>query len=608
MNDPIIDDIRRLLSGTHVDYTSFQDESNHGSRSEVFAKDEDIKHCAAEIVHNAAPAVLVEAALQREKGSFLTSTGALSVISGAKTGRSPKDKRVVAEPGSENNVWWGPVNIKMSHTAFMTNRERAVDYINTRERVYVVDGYAGWDTNFRCRVRVVCCRAYHALFMTNMLVNPPVEELSGFTPDLVIFNAGEFPANRYVEGMTSSCSVDLHLGRYSKRFGRTWAEMVILGTQYAGEMKKGILTLMMYSMPLRGQLCLHSSANESSAGDVTVFFGLSGTGKTTLSADPRRKLIGDDEHVWTEAGVFNVEGGCYAKCIALSAESEPEIYHAIRFGAVVENVALDHESRAVDYDDVSITENTRCAYPLDYIPNAKLPALGGHPSHVILLTCDGFGVLPPVSRLTKAQVVYHFIQGYTSKMAGTEEGVTKPVAAFSACYGEPFLVWHPAKYATMLAEKLEAHEATAWLLNTGWVGGAKGKRCPLKYTRAIVDAIHSGALEDAPFVTDPTFGLAYPTSCPGVPAGLLNPATSWADRAEFEATQAELARLFASNFAKYADKVSAEVLAQGPKVEPRFEPQGLPAPQKTAAGKERAERASYDSTITTMEAELITAT
>ena len=258
------------------------------------------------------------------------------------------------------------------------------------------------------------------------------------------------------------------------------------------------------------------------------------------------------------------QGGCYAKCIGLSESSEPEIYRAIRFGAVVENVVFDAESRGVDYDDISITENTRCAYPLEYIPNAKLPATGRHPSHVILLTCDGFGVLPPVSRLTSAQVVYHFISGYTSKMAGTEEGITKPVAAFSACYGEPFLVWHPVKYANMLAQKLEDHQASAWLLNTGWVGGAKGRRCPLKYTRAIVDAIHAGQLDDVPYTTDPTFRLCYPTCCPGVPDEILDPSRSWANRAEFEATQAELATLFQANFAKYASMTTAEVIAQGP--------------------------------------------
>ena len=565
MNATVVEDVRRLLSGTSPLSNSAEvEEALANSRSNNFAKEEDIKLCHAEIIHNASAPVLVEAALQRESGSYLTDTGALSVSSGAKTGRSPKDKRVVVESESMDNVWWGPVNIQMNHESFMINRERAIDYINTRDRVYVVDGWAGWDKNFRIGVRVVCCRAYHALFMKNMLVDLKEGEQAEFQPDFLILNAGAFPANRYVEGMTSSCSVDLHLGRYSKRFGRTWAEMVILGTQYAGEMKKGILTLMMYRMPLLGQLCLHSSANEDDEGNVTVFFGLSGTGKTTLSADPRRKLIGDDEHVWTADGVFNVEGGCYAKCIGLTEKSEPEIYRAIRFGAVVENVIIESDTRAVDYDDISITENTRCAYPLEYIPNAKLPALGDHPNHVILLTCDGYGVLPPVSKLTKAQVIYHFISGYTSKMAGTEQGITKPVAAFSACYGEPFLVWHPVKYATMLAEKLESHSATAWLLNTGWVGGAAGKRCPLAYTRAIVDAIHSGDLAKAEYAVDPVFRLSYPTTCPNVPKELLDPSASWADKGAFAATQAELSSLFQTNFAKYASKCSPEVIAQGP--------------------------------------------
>jgi phosphoenolpyruvate carboxykinase (ATP) len=561
-----IDAVRKLLSGTSPQSTHDPEvEAAHAtSRSNKFAADEDIKNVDAEIMYQASVPVLVEAALQREKGSYLTSTGALAVRSGAKTGRSPKDKRVVAEPGSEENVWWGPVNIKMTQESFMINRERAIDYLNTRDRIFVIDGYAGWDPAYRVKVRVICTRAYHALFMRNMLVRPPAEELVDFVPDLIIFNAGGFPANRYTEGMTSSCSVDLHLGRYSKRFGARWAEMVILGTQYAGEMKKGILTLMMYQMPLRNQLCLHSSANEADDGTVTVFFGLSGTGKTTLSADPKRALIGDDEHVWTGAGVFNVEGGCYAKCIDLSEEKEPDIFRAIRFGAVVENVVYDDETRMIDFEDISITENTRCAYPLEFISNAKLPALGGHPTNVILLTCDGFGVLPPVSRLSKEQVIYHFTSGYTSKMAGTEEGITKPVAAFSACYGEPFLVWHPIKYSEMLAERLQQHDAKAWLLNTGWIGGAKGRRCPLKYTRAIVDAIHSGELAQQEYADDPIFRLSYPTSCPNVPPEILSPSASWADQDEFKATQYELAALFEKNFAKYAARATAGVIAQGP--------------------------------------------
>jgi len=550
-----------LLSGTEPQKVSAEvEEFNKYSKSNYHARHEDIKQISHDILVNASAATLVEQALHF-KGSYLADSGALVVRSGAKTGRSPKDKRIVEEPGSVNNVWWGRVNIKLPEQSYMINRERAIDYLNTQDRIYVIDGYAGWDPRNRVRVRVICALAYHALFMRNMLVMPEElpeaeREKGEFVPHFTILNAGGFPANRYVEGMTSSCSVDLHLGRM---------EMVILGSQYAGEMKKGILTLVMYTMPLAGHLPLHSSCNEDEDGNVTLFFGLSGTGKTTLSADPRRNLIGDDEHVWTEDGIFNVEGGCYAKCVNLSADKEPEIFGAVRFGAVLENVIIDERTRAVDYDDITITENTRCAYPLSYIPNAKSPAIGGHPKNVVLLTCDAFGVLPPISKLTPEQVIYHFISGYTSKMAGTEEGVTTPVAAFSACYGEPFLVWHPIKYGTMLAEKLQNHGANAWLLNTGWVGGAeKGKRCPLKYTRAIVDAIHAGALADVPLQQEPYFGLSFPTKVPGVPDALLNPATSWTDNSEFDATSKKLASLFKKNFEQYQDAVPATVTAAGP--------------------------------------------
>mmetsp|Transcript_17633 Transcript_17633/g.51216 ORF Transcript_17633/g.51216 Transcript_17633/m.51216 type:complete len:546 (+) Transcript_17633:1-1638(+) len=513
-----------------------------------------------DLIRNPSPARVIELALKHEgKTSSLTSTGALSCMSGAKTGRSPKDKRIVDNPESHDDVWWGPVNIPLSTQSFMINRERAVDYLRSRARLFIVDAFAGHDPEYRVRIRIICSRAYHALFMSNMLIPATPEELKDFVPDFVIYNAGTFPANRYVDGMTSACSVDLNLER---------AEMVILGTQYAGEMKKGVLTLMMHLMTKRGQLCLHSSANEDPrTGDTTLFFGLSGTGKTTLSADPRRLLIGDDEHVWTEKGIFNIEGGCYAKCIGLTEEKEPEIFNAVRYGAVVENVVMDNETRTVDFDDTSITENTRCAYPLHFIPNAKKKAVGGHPTNVILLTCDATGVLPLVSKLTREQVIYHFVSGFTSKMVGTEEGVTEPVATFSSCYGEPFLMWHPLKYAEMLADKLEHHQAHAFLLNTGWIGSS-GQRCPLKYTRAIVDAIHSGELAKADYARDATFGLLFPTSCPGVPSALLNPAANWDDAAAFGRAQAKLAAAFNENFVKkgFSSAVSADVLAQAPRI------------------------------------------
>ncbi|KAJ3054792.1 Protein kinase C-like 1 [Rhizophlyctis rosea] len=513
------------------------------------------------IIRNASIAVLYEEALTHEKGTALTSSGALVTDSGAKKGRSPKDKRIVDETTSTNDIWWGPVNVQMSENSFMVNRERAIDYLNTRNRLYVFDGYAGWDPKYRIKVRIVCARAYHALFMNNMLIRPTPEELENFgEPDFTVFNAGEFPANRYTTGMTSTTSVSINFQR---------REMVILGTQYAGEMKKGIFTVMHYLMPKAGVLSLHSSANEGPAGDVSLFFGLSGTGKTTLSADPQRFLIGDDEHCWSADGVFNIEGGCYAKTIDLSAEKEPEIFNAIRFGSVLENVVYDRETRLVDYGSSKLTENTRCAYPIEYIPNAKIPCVGGHPKNIILLTCDAFGVLPPVSKLSAAQAMYHFISGYTAKIAGTEEGVTEPQATFSTCFGAPFLVWHPVKYATMLAEQMRKHQVDAYLINTGWNGGAygTGKRIALKYSRAIIDAIHNGELKKANYENYPIFNLQIPTNVTGVPPEILNPAKTWGGSQDnFQQTVTKLATLFNDNFKTYADKASQEVLAAGPRL------------------------------------------
>ncbi|KAF9335998.1 Protein kinase C-like 1 [Podila minutissima] len=513
------------------------------------------------MIRNAASAKLYEDALRFEDGTIISSAGALVTSSGKKTGRSPKDKRIVEEPSTAEDIWWGPVNTKLSEHAFLINHERAVDYLNTRERLYVFDGYAGWDPKYRIKIRVVCARAYHCLFMRNMLIRPTDEELEHYgEPDFTILNAGAFPANRYTTGMTSTTSVAINFRR---------KEMVILGTEYAGEMKKGVFTIMHYLMPKAGVLSLHSSANQGKDGDVTLFFGLSGTGKTTLSADPRRHLIGDDEHCWSDTGVFNIEGGCYAKCIDLSAEKEPEIYGAIRYGAVLENVVLDEDTREVDYNDCSLTENTRCAYPIEYIPNALIPCIGGHPKNIIMLTCDAFGVLPPVSRLTPDQAMYHFISGYTAKIAGTEEGVTEPEATFSACFGQPFLVLHPTKYASMLADKIRTHKARVWLVNTGWAGGdvRLGKRIALKYSRAIIDAVHAGALNDVEYEKYPVFGLDIPKTVPNVPAEVLNPRSAWgAATAEFDGTVHKLASLFNENFAKYSSEATDEVIAAGPKI------------------------------------------
>lgn len=501
------------------------------------------------VYHNLTPAELYEKALQYEKGTHIVSSGAITALSGAKTGRSPKDKRVVREPESENDVWWGEgsPNIEMDDRSFVLNRERAVDYLNMLERLYVFDGFAGWDPEARRKIRVICARPYHALFMHNMLIRPTEEELANFgTPDFTIYNAGEFPANRHTAYMTSSTSVDLSFKH---------REMVILGTQYAGCMKKGVFTLMNYWMPKQGILSLHSGCNMGADGDVTLFFGLSGTGKTTLSADPKRPLIGDDEHCWGDSGVFNIEGGCYAKAIGLKAETEPDIYNAIRFGTVLENVVFDQETRVVDYDNSAITENTRASYPIEYIPNARIPCVGGHPRNIIMLCCDAFGVLPPVSKLTREQAMYYFISGYTAKVAGTEQGVTEPEATFSACFGSAFLVWHPTKYASMLAEKMDQHGTHVWLINTGWTGGSYGvgHRFKLRHTRAIVDAIHSGELSKAEYDTLPMFNLRVPRVVTGVPDDALLPSNSWADQAGYTKTLTNLAHLFIGNFKKFAD-------------------------------------------------------
>ncbi len=513
------------------------------------------------ILRNPSPAKLYEEGLRAEQGTAITSTGALVAMSGAKTGRSPNDKRVVFHPDSEKDIWWGPVNIKLDEHVFMVNRERAIDYLNTKEQLFCIDAFAGWDPKYRIKVRVVCSRAYHALFMHNMLIRPTEAELASFgDPHYVIYNAGQFPANRYTAGMTSTTSIDLSFER---------GEFVILGTEYAGEMKKGIFTVMNYLMPKRGVLSMHCSATENKAdGRGSILFGLSGTGKTTLSADPNRKLIGDDEHCWSDEGVFNIEGGCYAKAIDLSAESEPDIFRALRYGAVLENVVYDEHTRVVDFANVSVTNNTRGSYPIEYIDNAKIPCVGGHPEHVIFLTADAFGVLPPVSKLTPAQAMYHFISGYTAKVAGTEVGVTEPQATFSACFGAPFMVWHPTKYAELLAAKLAKHRAQTWLVNTGWSGGSygTGARMKLKFTRAIIDAIHSGELAKVATKPDPIFGVAVPESCPGVPSEILWPRNTWADKDGYDKTAKKLASLFAENFKKYADQASDEIRNAGPRL------------------------------------------
>ena len=512
-----------------------------------------------EILRNPSPSTLYEEAILHDKGTTLSDTGCLIAYSGEKTGRSPNDKRVVKHPDSENDIWWGPVNFPLDQMTFAINRERAVDYLNTRERLYCIDAYAGWDANYRLKIRILCSRAYHALFMTNMLIRPTEQELETFgEPDYTIYNAGRFPANRHTTGMTSKTSVDLSIED---------GEIVILGTEYAGEMKKGVFTVVNYWGPKNGILSMHCSATANKeTGRSSVLFGLSGTGKTTLSADQKRYLIGDDEHCWTDQGIYNIEGGCYAKAIYLSREREPEIFDALRYGAVLENVVYDQESHHVDFDNTTVTQNTRGAYPIDYMSNAKIPCVADHPSDVIFLTCDAFGVLPPVSKLSPEHAMYHFMSGYTAKVAGTEMGVTEPEATFSPCFGGPFLVWHPGIYAELLAEKIKKHNVNVWLVNTGWSGGpyGVGARIPLPQTRAIIDAIHAGDLANAASEIDPIFGFEIITQCPRVPSDILIPKNTWADESAYHEFATKLARKFQENFQIYEEGVSQEVRDAGP--------------------------------------------
>jgi len=512
-----------------------------------------------EVHRNLSIGSLYEHAIRYEKESSIADNGALVAYSGAKTGRSPKDKHIVKHPTSENDVWWGSVNIPVHPQTFAINRERARDYLNTRDRLYCIDGFAGWDPNSRLKVRVICSRPYHALFMHTMLIRATHEELDAFgQPDFVIYNAGAFPANRLTAGMGSKTSIDLS---FEER------ELVILGTEYAGEMKKGVFTVVNYLAPKRGILSMHCSATaDRQSGRSSLLFGLSGTGKTTLSADPKRFLIGDDEHCWGDDGIFNIEGGCYAKAINLTPESEPEIFQALRFGAVLENVVLE-EDHSVDFSDTRITQNTRGAYPIEFIRSAKIPCVAGHPTDIIFLTCDAFGVLPPVSRLSPAHAMYHFMSGYTAKVAGTEVGVSEPQATFSPCFGGPFLVWHPSKYAELLSAKMARHETRVWLVNTGWSGGAYGigRRIKLSISRAIVDAIHAGTLAQSVKERDPVFGFDRVTECPGVPREILSPRNTWEDKSAYDNSATKLAGLFRENFKNFEAAVNSDVRAAGPK-------------------------------------------
>jgi phosphoenolpyruvate carboxykinase (ATP) len=481
------------------------------------------------------------------------------VDTGRYTGRSPKDKFVVREPGSEDRIWWGKVNQPLTEEQFDGLRENIVSCLEGQD-LYVVDAFAGADTAHRIAVRVVTDRPYHALFAKTMFIEPTADELESFEPQALVLHAPEVEADPGEDGTRTGTFVVLH---------PTWMEVLIGGTFYGGEIKKSIFTVMNDRLPLEGVLPMHCSANVDDHGRVAIFFGLSGTGKTTLSAEPERSLIGDDEHGWGDSGVFNLEGGCYAKVIRLSADAEPEIYRTTRsFGTILENVTVD-ENGVLDLDDATKTENTRAAYKLEQISNALPTKQAGHPSAVIMLTADAFGILPPIARLSRDQAMFYFLSGYTAKVAGTEIGVTEPQATFSTCFGAPFLPQEPAVYARMLGEKLTAHpHATVWLVNTGWTGGpfAEGHRMPIAATRGLLRAALEDGLRSVPYRVDPVFGFEVPVSVPGVEDELLDPRSTWRDPEAYDRKARELARMFRDNFEQFAQAAGADVAAAGPRV------------------------------------------
>lgn len=505
---------------------------------------------------NLPPAKLVEIALERGEGT-LASNGALVTLTGERTGRSPADRYVVEEKWSKKHVCWGGVNKAVSPELFEKLLSRATEYLKGRER-FVFEGFVGADPKYRMPVRVIAEKAWHALFATTLFIRPTAEELARIDPEFTVIDCQDLKINPSEFGIRSGTFVGLSFERKI---------VLIIGTGYGGEIKKSIFSVMNGLLPERGVFPMHCSANVGADGDAALFFGLSGTGKTTLSADPSRRLIGDDEHGWSDRGVFNFEGGCYAKVIKLSAEAEPQIWNAIRFGSLIENVVVDPATRIPDYDSDRITENTRATYPVEHIANCVIPGVGGQPANVVFLTCDAFGVLPPIAKLTPAQAMYHFLSGYTAKLAGTEMGVTEPQATFSACFGAPFLPLNPAVYAKMLGERLGRHNASCWLVNSGWSGGpyGEGNRMKIGITRALLSAAFDGTLSRASFSPDPVFGLMVPDACQGVPSEVLMPRRSWRDGAAYDRKAQHLANLFRENFAQYAAHAGAEVVAAGPR-------------------------------------------
>jgi len=512
---------------------------------------------SGEVHWNLTPPALIEAAARRGEGTF-ADMGPFVATTAPHTGRSPNDKFVVREPDCEGDVDWGKVNQPISADHFETLLADVRAYLNARDDLFVQDLFCGADEAHRLSVRYVTPNAWHASFVRNMFIRPEPGTLSDFDPNFTVLHAPEFHATPETHGTRTGTFIVLHLAR----------RMILIGgTRYAGELKKSMFTVMNYLMPRDGVLSMHCSANIGKDGDTALFFGLSGTGKTTLSADPERSLIGDDEHGWGDNGVFNYEGGCYAKVINLSKEQEPDIYATTQmFGTILENVVLDPVTRQVKFADQSITENTRASYPLPYIRNHVPNGRGGHPKNIVFLTADAFGVLPPIAKLSREQAMYYFMSGYTAKVAGTERGVTEPQATFSSCFGAVFLVWHPTKYADMLGKLIDKHGSDVWLVNTGWSGGAYGvgSRMKLPYTRAMIRAVLSGELRNVKTEVDPIFGLTIPTECAGVPNEVLNPRRTWPDGARYDEQAHKLAEMFRKNFEKFGN-VDPAIRAAGPR-------------------------------------------
>lgn len=511
------------------------------------------------IQRNLPTPVLVNEAIQRQEG-LLAHLGPLVVKTGKYTGRSPDDKFIVSESSSEEDIWWGDVNRPIDEETFHHLWGRLQGYLQ-RRRLYVQDCRAGADRKYTVPLRVVSETAWHSLFARNLFIQLKTRsELEAHEPRFTLVHAPKFKADPAVDGTTSEAFIVVNFRK---------GLVLIGGTSYAGEIKKAIFTVLNYVLPKQSVLGMHCSANLGEKGDSALFFGLSGTGKTTLSTVEDRKLIGDDEHGWNEQGIFNFEGGCYAKVINLSAEAEPEIYECTRkFGTILENVVIDPETRRLDLDDASLTENTRAAYPVTHIPNKVREGLGPHPSNIFMLAADAFGVLPPISRLTPEQAMYHFLSGYTAKLAGTERGITEPRATFSTCFGAPFMALHPSVYAELLGKRIREHNVSCWLINTGWTGGpfGIGKRMEIKHTRAMIRAALGGKLDDVSYDREPVFGLAVPERCPNVPAEVLKPRQTWSDPEAYDAKGRELAALFEQNFLRFRDQVDQATRQSGPQV------------------------------------------